>query len=97
MRALEFVDEFRREAANALLTRQQAMAITLQLLTRELKEGENTPEEVEQLEKAIQKIDLRYLDATATQTDLLLDSFNVARFTTEDVLKAIDNIMFDVA
>lgn len=96
MRTLEKVDEFRREAGNAIFTRQQAMAVTLQLLTQELRDGDNTDQEAALLEKAIAKVDIKYIDATETATDLLLDSFNVARFSATDILKAIEDILFDL-
>lgn len=96
MRKLEKVDEFRQEAKCAVFTRQQAMAITLQLLQRELKNEENTKEDVRVLSNAIQSISIKYLDNTQTETDTLLDSFNVARLTADDILKAIEDIMFDV-
>ncbi len=96
MRRLEKVDEFRREAQNALFTRQQAMAVTLQLLQRELKDETNTKEDVRVLSNAIQSISIKYLDSTETETDVLLDSFNVARLTADDILKAINDILFDV-
>ena len=96
MRKLHKVDEFRTEAANALFTRQQAMAITLQLLQRELKSDENSEEDAAVLAKAIQRVSMQYLDATETETDQLLDVFQVARLTSDDILKAIQDIIFDV-
>lgn len=95
MRNLEKIDEFRREAGSALFTRQQAMGIATQLLQRELKES-NSPEDAATLTAALQRMSMRYLDQTETETDALLDAFNVARLTADDVLKAINDVLFDV-
>lgn len=95
MRNLEKIDEFRREAGSAFFTRQQAMGIATQLLQRELKES-NSPEDAATLTAALQRMSMRYLDQTETETDALLDAFNVARLTADDVLKAINDVLFDV-
>lgn len=93
MLKLNKVDEFRREAGNALFTKQQAMAITLQLLKREADEADEKAKAV--LLKAIDKINIRYLDDTSTETDVLLDTFNVARLNSADILNAINMIIFE--
>lgn len=96
MRQLKVIDEFRLEAKNALFTRQQAMAAAIQLLRRELAEGDNSPEDTDTLKKAIQKMGLRYLDETETQTDVMLEALGVPRLTTDDILKAVNDVLFDV-
>ena len=45
MRTLNKVIEFQQEASNALFTKAQALAITMQLLELERRQPENTPEE----------------------------------------------------
>lgn len=93
MLKLNKVDEFRREAANALFTKQQALAITLQLLKREADDADEETKAV--LNKAIEKINVSYLDDTSTETDVLLDTFNVARLNSADILNAINVIIFE--
>ncbi len=95
MRTLEKIDEFRREAKNAVFTKQQAVAITMNLLDAERRCQQNTDEENRILTDAMQRITFQYLDETASETDELLDRFNVARLTSEDILKAIDSVLFD--
>ncbi len=95
MRTLEKVDEFRREAKNAMFTKQQAVAVTMNLLEAERRCSKNTDEEMRILTDAMQKITFRYLDATETETDALLDSLSVARLSVEDIIAAIDAVIFD--
>lgn len=94
MRAMSKVDEFKKEASNALFTRSQAVAVTLRLLELEMN-GCDTAEEAEIFANALRIAHVGYLDATNTETDALLDSMGVARITAEDIVKAIDAIMFD--
>ena len=95
MRTMKHVDEFRSEAANAVFTKQQAVSVTLQLLTLEMNEADNGEEETELFRKALERAEFRYIDATKTQTDKMLDAIGVARFTTEDIVNAIEMIVFD--
>lgn len=53
MRTLNKVIEFQQEASNALFTKAQALAITMQLLELERRQPENTPEEAAVLENAM--------------------------------------------
>ena len=55
MRTLNKVIEFQQEASNALFTKAQALAITMQLLELERRQPENTPEEAAVLEKRDEK------------------------------------------
>lgn len=95
MRILEAVDEFRREAGQALFTKQQAVAVTMSLLDTERKNPDNTEEETRILTDAMNKITFRYLDATESGTDALLDQLNVARLTSENIIAAIEAVLFD--
>ena len=90
MRTLNSVSEFQTEAANAVFTKQQAISATLQLLTKEWNEAEKSV-----LENAIQRAEFRYIDATKSETDRMLDAIGVARFTTQDIVNAIQAIVFD--
>ena len=47
------------------------------------------------LENAIQRAEFRYIDATKSETDRMLDAIGVARFTTQDIVNAIQAIVFD--
>ena len=94
MKSLTVIDEFRVEAKEALFTKQQAVAITLRLLQAELAEAEGKDAEV--LSKALKSISFSYLDATATRIDEMLDEVGVARFTSEQIINAIQNVLFDV-
>ena len=96
MRTLNKVIEFQQEASNALFTKAQALDITMQLLELELQQPENTPEEATALENAMKNLNFRYLDATETQTDQMLDSLGVARLTTEEIAQAIEAVVFDM-
>ena len=96
MRTLYKVDELRTEGSKAIFTKQQAVAVTLQLLKAEADFPDNTPEETRILNDAMKKINFQYLDYTSSETDTMLDTLNVARFTTEDILSAIDNVVFEL-
>ena len=91
---LKKVEEFQREASNALFTRSQAIAVTLRLLEMEMNDSDSA-EEAEALANAMRIAHIGYLDATNTETDALLDSMGVARITAEDIVKAISAIVFD--
>ena len=95
MRNLDRVEEFRREAKNAMFTKQQAIAVTLNLLDAERRSGKNSEEETQLLTEAMQKISFRYLDTSESATDALLDSLSVARLTVEDITAAIDAVLFE--
>lgn len=95
MRSLNGIDEFKREAANAVFTKEQAMQISLRLLKKELENPANSPEDTAVLKKAMEYFSFEYLDATTTETDKMLDAFNVARLTTEDIVEAIKVLLFD--
>ena len=75
MRTLNKVIEFQQEASNALFTKAQALAITMQLLELERRQPENTPEEAAVLENAMKNLNFRYLDTTETQTDQMPVSY----------------------
>ena len=47
------------------------------------------------MKTAISKAEFRYLDLTRTDTDTLLDSLGVARFTTQDIVSAVEDIIFN--
>lgn len=94
MRTLNKVIEFQQEASNALFTKAQALAITMQLLELERRQPENTPEEAAVLENAMKNLNFRYLDTTETQTDQMLDSLGVARLTTAEIAQAIEAVVF---
>ncbi|MBR6791213.1 MAG: hypothetical protein IKM31_10145 [Oscillospiraceae bacterium] len=96
MRTLHTVIEFKAEAGNAVFTKQQAVAATLQLLEKEKLNPENTAEETAVFAAAIAKAEFRYIDATKTETDRMLDGLGVARFTTEDIVNGIEALLFDV-
>ena len=44
----------------------------------------------------MKNLNFRYLDATETQTDQMLDSLGVARLTTEEIAQAIEAVVFDM-
>ena len=96
MRQLKTVQEFQEEARNAIFTKRQAIAVTLRLLEMELKNPNNTPEDIRILNGALKQAEFGYLDMTKTETDNLLDSLDVARFTVADIVNAITHILFDV-
>lgn len=95
MRTLEKVNEFRNEAKYAMFTKQQAIAVTMNLLEAERRNPKNSEEDLRILNDAMQKITFRYLDATETETDVLLDSLGVARLSAEDIISAIHTVIFD--
>lgn len=95
MRSLDKIDEFRREAGSALFTKQQAIAVTLRLLELEIADPQNTDEEKQILTDAMRNINFTYLDATSSETDALLDSLSVARLTAENIIDAINVIIFE--
>lgn len=95
MRPLPVIEEFKREARNAIFTKEQAMQISLKLLTKELQSPDNTDEEKAVLQKAVEYFSLRYLDETQTETDAMLDAFNVARLTTDDIAEGLKVVLFD--
>ena len=76
-------------------TKQQAIAVTMNLLEAERRNPKNSEEDLRILNDAMQKITFRYLDATETETDALLDSLSVARLSVEDIIAAIDAVIFD--
>lgn len=96
MRTLTHLDEFRREAQNALFTKQQAISVTLRLLELEKNSQENTDQESVILEQAMRKAEFRYIDQTKTETDRMLDECGVARITAQDIIEAINALLFDV-
>ena len=95
MRTFHKIDEFRTEAANALFTKQQAISVTMRLLELELADPQNNEEEKQVLTNAVSRVGMRYLDATNTQTDEILDSFGVARIRCEDIIEGINMILFE--
>lgn len=96
MRSLPYIDEFKAEAADAVFTKQQAIAATLQLLQKEQANPANTDEETALFTNAMQKAEFRYIDSTVTDTDRMLDGLGVARFTTQSIVDALDALLFDV-
>ena len=96
MRTLHKLHEFQQEAGHAVFNKQQAVAITLRLLETEKNDPDNTDEENRILADAMKKVEFRYLDATQTETDFVLDSLGVARFTVSDIVNAVKNVLFDV-
>lgn len=97
MHNLTKIDEFKAEAGNALFNKQQALSIAKRLLEMEAADNANhSADDCRLLSAAALKLDFSYLDQNKTQTDVLLDSYGVARITSEDITTAIDNILFDV-
>ena len=47
------------------------------------------------LQKAIEYFSVRYLDETQTETDAMLDAFNVARLSTDDIADGLKAVLFD--
>ncbi len=95
MRTLTKVEEFKTEADGALFTKQQAIAVTLRLLQAELSDPSNSEKDKAILEEAMRRINFTYLDATATETDTMLDTLGVARFTPAKIVEAIDFVVFE--
>ena len=96
MRSLPYIDEFKAEAGDAVFTKQQAVAATLQLLQKEQANPDNNEAETALFANAIAKAEFRYIDATVTETDRMLDGLGVARFTTQSIVDAIKSLLFDV-
>ena len=96
MKQLKTVQEFQEEARNAIFNKEQAVAVTLRLIEMELKNPDNSPEDVRILTNALKQAEFGYLDMTKTETDKLMDSLDVARFTVSDIVNAIHHILFDV-
>ena len=94
MKSLKKLDEFRTEAGNALFTKSQAVAVTLRLLEMEMNACE-TSEEAEVFANALKIAHVGYLDSTNTETDTMLDNLGVARITAEQIVSAVQNILFD--
>ena len=94
MNNLEKLDEFRTEASGALFNKSQAVAVTLRLLEAEMNACE-TPEEAEVFARALKIAHVGYLDSTNTETDAMLDSLGVARITSEQIVSAVQAILFD--
>ena len=55
MRTLQHIEEFKREASNALFTKQQAISITLRLLELEANDPEGNEEDRATLLEAMEK------------------------------------------
>ena len=96
MRTLERIREFQQEAAGAVFTKQQAVSVTLQLLQQEAADPANSPEERAVFARAQERAEFRYIDATKTETDRMLDAIGVARFTVQDIVDGLDALLFDV-
>ena len=94
MKNITVFNEFRTEAKDALFTKQQAVAVTLRLLQTALSEANEDDKKV--VSKALETISFSYLDSTATRIDDMLDEVGVARFTFEQIIEAINNVIFDV-
>ena len=95
MRNLDKIDQFKQEAGAALFTSQQAMTVTARLLQLELADARNTQKEQEVLTRALAKLNMHYLDQTASEIDALLDACGVARITAEGIVRAIESVLFD--
>ena len=94
MKNITVFNEFRTEAKDALFTKHQAVAVTLRLLQTALSEANEDDKKV--ISKALETISFSYLDSTATRIDDMLDEVGVARFTSEQIIEAINNVIFDV-
>lgn len=94
MKTFKALDEFKTEAAGAMFTKAQALAVTEALFRRGL-EDITDPDDAAQIKKAQAASPAFYLDPTASATDALLDSVGVARFTAEDIVKAAEMLLFD--
>ena len=97
MRTLHHVNEFKQEAGQAVFNKQQAISVTMQLLLKEQADPANTGAEATALAEAVRKAEFRYIDETRSQTDQMLDELGVARFTVEDIVRAIGMLIFDVS
>ena len=96
MRTLYKLEEFKREAGEALFTKQQAVAVTLRLLELELNDPQNSEEDRRILSDGMKKATFSYLDSTQTEIDALLDSVGAARISASSVADAVSRIIFDV-
>lgn len=96
MRTLYKLEEFKREAGEALFTKQQAVAVTLRLLELELNDPQNSEEDRRILSDAMKKATFSYLDSTQMEIDALLDSVGAARISASSVADAVSRIIFDV-
>ncbi len=96
MNNLPYLDEFKKEAEFAMFTKQQAVGATLTILQKESAKADNSPKDTEMFASALKKVEFSYIDATDTETDTMLDSLGVARFTSGDIVNAINNLLFDV-
>lgn len=96
MRQLTAVLEFQEEAANAVFTKQQAVAATLQLLKREENDPANTAEETALFAAAVGRAEFRYIDATKTETDRCWTPSGWPVSPGADVVRAIHDLLFDV-
>ncbi len=96
MMTLQSLDELIREAPHALYTREQAVQVSIMLLRKELNRA-GSINEAEILRRAINQFtrNFRYLDSTASETDQMLDSLEVPRLRTEDIVEAIKAVLFD--
>ena len=95
MRTLKAVEELRREARNALFTKQQAIQVALKLFEREISDPDNTDDETRALLAARGRVGIHYLDETSTVTDEILDAAGVARLTADNIADAIDVMLFE--
>ncbi len=96
MNNLPYLEEFKTEAAGASFTKQQAVSATLTILQKEKTKSNNSPSDTKVFDDALKKAEFKYIDATSTETDVMLDSLGVARFSCDDIVKAINDLIFDV-
>ena len=94
MKTFKMLDEFKTEAQNALFTRAQASAVTSALLEK-CKAEAATADDAAQIDRAAAAAMNYYLDPTQSETDALLDSLGVARISAEDIVHAIEMLLFD--
>ena len=95
MRSLKKIEEFRREASNALFTKEQAIVVATKLFELELSQPDLGENDRNVLENALSRISLRYFDTTETETDAILDAAGVARLTVNDIADAMDVMLFE--
>ncbi|MCI8497246.1 MAG: hypothetical protein HFE85_03205 [Clostridiales bacterium] len=96
MRTLYQLEEFKKEAGEALFTKQQAISVTLRLLEMELKNPQNSEDDRRILADAMKQASFHYIDQTQTGIDSLLDSVGVARIPAVSIADAVSQIIFDV-
>jgi len=94
MKTFRMLDEFKAEAAGALFTRAQAGAVTTALLSK-CKEETGDSETAAEIDRAAARAMHYYLDPTQSDTDVLLDSLGVARISADDIVRAIEMLLFD--